>query len=220
LKVYKLTTQDGYTRKGEDNETKWARGYKLSLPVKDNPELCTADVIHAYKNINLGLLLNPQHADIANPQIWECKGDICVEDWGKCGCFELTTINKIKNPTWYKDNSQMVQVAFAILCAESVLQHYEDKFPNDDRPRKAIEAAKQYLKTKLAAYAAAADAAADAAAYAAAAYAADAAAYAAAYAADAADIDFCDLADKAVAMISGIHVCWPCAIKNEISFIG
>ena len=77
---------------------------------------------------------------------------------------------------------------FAILCAESVLKYFEDKYPDDDRPRKAIEAAKEYLKTKLAAYAAAdaadaayaAYAAADAADAARAAYAAAGAAYAAA----------------------------------------
>jgi len=105
------------------------------------------------------------------------------------------------------------QIKYAIFVAEQVIDIFEKKYPKDDRPRKAIEAAKEYLKTKAAyaaayaAYAAdaadaayAADAAADAAyaaadaAYAAdaAAYAADAAdaaraAYAAAYAARAAD---------------------------------
>jgi hypothetical protein len=72
--------------------------------------------------------------------------------------------------------------------AERVLHIYENKYPTDDRPRKAIEAARSG-DAAAAAYAAAD--AAYAAAYAAyaAAYAADAAAdaaYAAAYAADAA----------------------------------
>ena len=95
------------------------------------------------------------------------------------------------------------KIIYAIYAAESVIKIYEDKYPNDDRPRKAIEAAKGYLKTKnsyAAAYSAYAAAdAAYAAAYAAyvadVAYAADAAAYsayaayaayAAAYVADAA----------------------------------
>jgi hypothetical protein len=80
------------------------------------------------------------------------------------------------------------KVKYAIFAAEQVIDIYEKKYPGDDRPRKAIEAARNYLKDKslknknaaaTAAYAA--DAAADAAA----AYAADAAATAA-YAADAA----------------------------------
>src|SRR5690606_37641174 len=33
-------------------------------------------------------------------------------------------------------------VAFACDCAERVLHLFENKFPNDDRPRKAIEAAR------------------------------------------------------------------------------
>jgi hypothetical protein len=80
-------------------------------------------------------------------------------------------------------------LAYAIFSAEQVLDIYEKKYPNNDKPRKAIEAAKAVLakdtkETRTAAAAAAAAAAADAAAAAAAAYAADAAA--AAYAADAA----------------------------------
>ena len=71
------------------------------------------------------------------------------------------------------------KVQYAIFAAEQVIEIYEKKYPNDDRPRKAIEAAKNYLKdkslkNKKAAAAAYAAAAADAAAAAAA--AADAAA--------------------------------------------
>ena len=77
-----------------------------------------------------------------------------------------------------KDRLRLVAADFA----ERVLHIYESKYPNDDRPRKAIEAARKGA-TATAAHAAAdvAAYAADAAAYAAnaAAYAADAAAYAA-----------------------------------------
>jgi hypothetical protein len=108
------------------------------------------------------------------------------------------------------------KVTYAIFAAEQVLDIYEKQHPNDDRPRKAIKAAKAYLKnpckrTKKTADAAAnvyaaaadADAAADAAANAyAAAAAADAAAnaYAAAYAyADAAADAYADAAADAAA---------------------
>ena len=91
-------------------------------------------------------------------------------------------------------------VQYAIFSAKQVIKIYEDRYPRDDRPRKAIEAAEKYLKepteeNKNAAYAAAyayavaAVHAASDAAYAhaaAAAYAAADASYAAAYAADAA----------------------------------
>lgn len=72
-------------------------------------------------------------------------------------------------------------VRIAVACAERVLNLYESRHPGDDRPRKAIEAARAWNahpseETRQAAYAAAA-----------AAYAAAAAAYAAAAAAAAAD---------------------------------
>ena len=81
-------------------------------------------------------------------------------------------------------------ISYVVYAAEQVIGIYEKKYPNDKRPRQAIEAAKKCIKSptkknKAAAYAAAA-AAADAAYAADAADAAYAAADAAAYAADAA----------------------------------
>jgi hypothetical protein len=219
MKLYKLTDREGNTQ----GNTHWDVGVTHRNTKCDNPHLCSQDVFHAYTNLNLAFLLNPNNANIENPLVWECKGAVVVKDYGKVGCFALTITRKLRTPKWVKsDKAQRVQVAFAILCAESVLHIYEEKYPDDARPRKAIEAAKEYLKNPTAdAYAsdAAADAAyaathaADAAAYASyaadAAYAAAAAAYAAtdaaaSYAAthaDAAtDIDFGALADKAVEM--------------------
>ena len=88
--------------------------------------------------------------------------------------------------------SHKQKIQYAIYAAEQVINFYEKKYPNDDRPRKAIEAAKQNNKKNLA------NAVADAANAANAAYAANAAdaanaanaAIAAAYATDAADADY------------------------------
>ena len=81
------------------------------------------------------------------------------------------------------------KVEYAIFAAEQAISIFEKKYPEDNRPRNAINAAKKYLKNPCKKTKNAADAAADAAdaaAYAAyAAYATDAtdATYAAAYAA-------------------------------------
>ncbi len=72
---------------------------------------------------------------------------------------------------WTKEDS----VTLAIYAAELVIDIYEKKYPNDKRPREAIEAAKEWLKNPSAAAAAAAEAARAAAAAAEAAAAADAA---------------------------------------------
>ena len=227
MELYKLTNKNGCTQ----GNTQWGIGVTHELKATEKPRLCTKDVLHAYKNINLALLLNPNHANISNPKIWEAEGKIVVEDYGKVGCFKLTTTKELSCPDWYIDDKKRrrVQVQFAVLCAESVLHIYENQYPDDNRPRTAIEAAQNYLKKpsnaaakagNAAAYAAAKAAyeayaayeAANAAAYAAyAAIAAYAAAYvayeapyeaanAAAYAAKAASIDFCALADQAVKM--------------------
>jgi len=40
------------------------------------------------------------------------------------------------------------KVQYAVFAAELVLQNFESKFPNDNRPKMAIEAAKRYLKNQ------------------------------------------------------------------------
>ena len=175
MELYKLTNKNGCTQ----GNTQWGIGVTHELKATEKPRLCTKDVLHAYKNINLALLLNPNHANISNPKIWEAEGEIVVGDYGKVGCFKLTTTKELSCPDWYIDDKKRrrVQVQFAVLCAESVLHIYENQYPDDNRPRKAIEAAQNYLKKPS-------NAAANAAAYAA--YAAYAAGNAAAYAAYAA----------------------------------
>jgi hypothetical protein len=105
----------------------------------------------------------------------------------------LAGVGKYDWAWWYlrKVLTKEQSVKIAIYAAEQVIKTFEKEYPEDDRPRKAIEAAKAYLKNpcdKTAADAYAAHDAAYAAAYAAnaaadAANAAANAAYAAAYAA-------------------------------------
>ena len=130
----------------------------------------------------------------------EVRGKHLKQDDKQC----WSEMRVVKAYRWEKPDS----VAMAIYSAELVIGEYEKRYPDDKRPRRAIEAAKAWLENpteenraaakaaytaakaaaKAAAYAAAkaaytaAKAAAKAAAYA----AAKAAAYAAAYAANAA----------------------------------
>jgi hypothetical protein len=96
----------------------------------------------------------------------------CFEDDSKSTHEKMRIVNAWN---WRKEDS----VELAIYAAEMVIHIFEDKNPYDDRPRKAIEAAKSWLAGKSA-YAATAYAVANAAN--AAANAANANAYAAAYA--------------------------------------
>ena len=109
------------------------------------------------------------------PYTWILESSIPTKDKYWFFCKKVFT----------KEQNQQV----AIGCAWIVLEIFENKYPNDDRPRKAIIAAEQYLEglidsealmeARSNAYAAAYAAYADDEAYAYAAYAAYAAYYAA-----------------------------------------
>ena len=156
MKLYKLTDQNGKTK---DN-TQWGIGVTHTKKLCGNPQLCSRDVLHAYMDKNLAFLLNPIHAAIGDPQLWECDGEIAVKDFAKCGCFRLTSIRKIKVPQWVESKYDIkIRTVFAILCAESVLPLFTQRYPNDDRPKKAIDAAKIYIKYEAARSAGAAESA-------------------------------------------------------------
>jgi hypothetical protein len=67
MKLYKLTEQDGTTY---NKSMSWKVGITNRVMAKDNPQMCSGDVIHAYKNKNLAFILNPIHADIKNPLLF------------------------------------------------------------------------------------------------------------------------------------------------------
>ena len=107
---------------------------------------------------------------------------------GVVGIKLLIKLDKLDYANWLivRLMSYKQYVSYGVYAAEQVIDIFEKKYPDDDRPRKAIEAAKKCIKSPTkknknaaadaayAAYAAAADDAAYAAAYAAAAAAADA----------------------------------------------
>lgn len=134
----------------------------------------------------------------------------------------LTVLQKLRSKNkwnWFKWLTARLmthhqRVEWAIFVAEQVIDIFEKKNPKNDRPRKAIEAARAFLKGKAtkeechaaasAASAAAAAADADASAYAAAyaAYTAADAAYYVAYYADAREKFRNILADKAIEILN------------------
>ena len=195
-KIYKLTDDKDQTK----NQTQWGAG--VSHEVTGTGDLCSSGWLHAYTNPLLAVLLNPIHANFANPHLWVAEGEGSTKsDHGlKVGYSKITTLEQMGLPVITTGQ----RIAFGILCA---LEVYKDpefvKWANNwldgsDRSSDAAYAAD-------AAYTAAdAAAAARAAAYIDRVYIDRAAAHAAAnaaaaYAADAADIDLVALAEKAMA---------------------
>jgi hypothetical protein len=138
----------------------------------------------------------------------------CADGWAKLLLFlnkteaddeplSIATIiqsNGIRDAVWalcaVEGKDKEIRL-FAADCAESVLHIYEKQYPNDDRPRKAIQAARDYANGVIGKDELAAASAAWAAAWAAAWDASDAARAAAWDASDAARAAAWDASDAA-----------------------
>ena len=119
MKVYKLTDQDGYTRRGEKGETKWGEGVTHEA-VGEGAKLCTSGVIHYYDDPALALFVCLVHTNFANPLVWEAEiQESVARDGLKGGAKRLTTLHVIDTP---KPTSEQC-VAFGILCSLEVSQH-------------------------------------------------------------------------------------------------
>lgn len=213
-KLYKLTNIDKTTKNG----MKW--GYRVvnELPAKTNPQLCSADVIHAYESLEVAMFMRHLHGyEHDNVICFEADGAIVVRDAAKCGVFKLKTGKMVELP---KPNLKQI-VLFGLLCTKSIYNHESmdaaiaaakagDFSAAARAARAAYAAARAAARADAAAWDAAAAAwaaawaadaaarAADAAAYGAAYAAAYSAAYSAAFAADAAAIDLKAIAIEAL----------------------
>ena len=210
---YKLTNQDNKTFGG----CKWGEG--VTHETSGEGGLCGPGWLHAYSNQLLAVFLNPIHAGILEPRLWECVGEgECLDDRGlKCGFTRLTTVKEISLPEVTTEQ----RIAFAILCAMEVCGDPEwstwadNWLRGNDRTETAARAAYWAADADLVAYwaagaaRAAAESACEAASEAAseaaraAARAARAADWAAGEAADwaadvAADLDLISIAKKAM----------------------
>ena len=192
---YKLLTQDMKTRKGKYNEMDWS---DVGEWHEANGEggLCTAGMIHDYDDPWIAVVMNPAHAAIHDPVMYETERDGPTETDGlKCGCKRLRLVRRVDIP----DVPRVQRVAFGILAAMQVchddvwLTWARAWLSGEDRSSTSARYA-----AEAAAYAAFA-AAATAAAYAAYAhdYAAEAAAYAPA-AANGVTIDWQAIKTKAM----------------------
>jgi len=167
---YKLTTQDMTTHGG----FKWRRN-QWRRAKGEGTSLCSDGVLHYHEHPALALLLNPIHANIYAPRLWECEiKEPVANDGLKSGCKSMRLTRELPLPVITTE--QRVEFAIRVMMHvyrdERFLSWAEKWLSGDDRT---------YVHART--YAADADAdAANAAAHAAA-HAADYAAHAAARAA-------------------------------------
>jgi hypothetical protein len=112
LKLYKLTDQNCETR----NHTKWGEG--VTHHANGAGDLCGPGWLHAYEDPLIAVLLNPIHAAIHDPIMWEAEGsgEVRCDGHLKLGVTSLTTVRRIDPPI--VTTEQMVE--FAIRCGFEV----------------------------------------------------------------------------------------------------
>jgi len=135
MKYYKFLTADN---KGEYSKF----DYTEYLPDGDKPgkwlpEIETLSICesgyHACKASNLLEWVNAQLFEV------ELAGEI-VEAENKVVAQNMRILRKVE--TWNDKTARL----FACWCARDVLPLFEDKYPDDKRPRVAIETAEQYAE--------------------------------------------------------------------------
>ena len=109
--VYKLTDADMRTYNGYQ----WTLGEARTFP--GTGDLCGSGWCHAYTHPLLAVLLNPIHANIHRPRLFQAKGIIGKTDYGlKVGCSSVTLTTELPMPAVTIEH----RVCFAIFCALAV----------------------------------------------------------------------------------------------------
>jgi hypothetical protein len=196
MKYYKLLTQDLTSH----SNTKWEIGTPITVQ-KEGNKMCSDQVLHCYNHPLLAVILNPIHANIKNPKLFEISVDKIVNsDSLKFASKSQTLVKEITLPEISLEHKIQFAIKVAKLtCKNEKWNLWADSWlSGEDRSKESADAA-AYAATYAAADAA--YAAANGAANGAAAYAANAAA---AYTANAAE-DKNEFNQKIIKLIESIY---------------
>lgn len=115
IKKYKMLHKDLTTYNGfQWTPYKWHE-------TSGEGNLCGPGWLHCYGSPHLAVLLNPVHANILNPVLWECHviGKSKHEGELKSGYTGMSLIRPYEIPTYTEDQL----IAFSIFCALKVCKH-------------------------------------------------------------------------------------------------
>lgn len=114
---YKLTTQNLTTHNG----LQWEVGIKKTV-AKPAAELGSAGVFHFYDSPEIAVLMNPIHANIIDPKLWQVEIDaVVVHDGTKGGCHAMALLREIPLPVITTNQ----RVAFGIYCVLAITHNPE-----------------------------------------------------------------------------------------------
>lgn len=116
--IYKLTDRAGYTRRGEPGATMWEVGRRYGAHEGDDLSF-ERGFYDVYTDPLVGLFLNPIHANVKNPQLWEGETpEIIIDQRGvKAVVRELVLVRELQAPEIAPEQ----RIRFAIFCAASVI---------------------------------------------------------------------------------------------------
>lgn len=114
---YKLTTKKRMTH--DDFSWEIGKWYRTS----GNGNLCGSGWLHAYTDPFLAVFLNPIHADIEHPILWEAegRGKKKTDNGLKVGYTEMRIVKRMR----FSKVTKTQRIAFGILCAKEVCEDTE-----------------------------------------------------------------------------------------------
>jgi hypothetical protein len=156
MKLYKSLDKNGNSCNGgkykwslpkQNADGTWTPG-EWAEPIEGKLKSCE----NGYHVCNADQLLFWLNAHIFEVEV----GEEIIHEERKSVCRECRLVRELK---WNERTARL----FACDCAERVLHIFENKYPKDNRPHKAIETVRRHAAAAAAAYAAYTAAAADAA---------------------------------------------------------
>ena len=120
IQFCKMTDQNGYTRKGKNNECLWGENITHTA-TGTGSQLCTDDFIHVYKHPFIAVFMNPIHSEFVNPLLWDCEVEGPYADDGqlKSGYRTVKTVRTIPLPVITLEQ----RIRISIYCA---LKQYDE----------------------------------------------------------------------------------------------
>ena len=138
--LYKLTNGSGMTR----GNTQWRENVTHRAEEEGN-ELCTGQVVHAYRDRYLAVFHDPiagSYGDTA--LLWEARGRVVADDGLKVGCKSLTTRRQIPLPVITTEQRVEIAIRTSLLVYKetSYVAWAEGWLSGKDRTRDAARAAR------------------------------------------------------------------------------
>ena len=136
--LYKLTNGSGMTR----GNTQWRENVTHRAKEKGS-ELCTGQVVHAYRDPYLAVFHDPIGVSYGDTALmWEAKGKVVADDGLKVGCKSLTTLRQIPLPVLTTEQRVEIAIRISLLVYKetSYVAWAEAWLSGKDRTRAAVAA--------------------------------------------------------------------------------